>query len=168
VHSRSFVVCLCLLVLAAACENSTDPFIGIGGNGGSAITPAQATGNWSFRVQRTTNLPCSAALANGQVIAVHLDVLSDGSVNSTTSSWQNPISGAVQPITGTVGLSNGALNLTFAAPAVGNGAAMELAPATMTPGGAVTGGTLTDPAAGFSQVFGSDGCQYSTTATKTG
>lgn len=162
-HLRPILVCLALLVSTAACENSTDPLIGTGGGGG-ALSATQATGNWSFAVQRTTNLPCSGALASGQVIAAHLDVLSDGTVAST-SSWQNPLTGSVLQLGGSVNLNTGAVDLTFGATV---GSAMELFPGTMTSTGTVFGATLTDPAAGFSQVFGSDGCQYTVTGTKTG
>jgi hypothetical protein len=163
VHLRPILICLTLLVSTAACENSTDPILGIGGGGG-ALTAAQATGNWSFTVQRTTTLPCTGALASGQVITGHLDVLSDGTVAST-SSWLNPLSGSVNQLAGTITLSNGAIDLTFGATV---GSAMELFPGTMSSAGTISGATLTDPAASFSQVFGSDGCQYSVTATKTG
>jgi hypothetical protein len=163
VHVRSIVFCLALLVSSAGCENSPNPFIGTDGGGG-LLTSTQAYGNWSITVQRTTNLPCTGGLTNGQVIIAHLDVLTDGTL-ATTSSWQNPVSGAVLSLSGTVSLTNGAIDLTFGATV---GSAMELFPGTMTAGGAITGATLTDPAAGFSQVFGTDGCQYTATATKTG
>jgi VCBS repeat-containing protein len=159
---RPIAVCLILFVSVAGCENSTDPFIGFGGGGG-ALTAAQATGNWSFTVQRTTNLPCTQALASGQLITGHLDVQSDGTVAST-SSWQNPLSGSVNQLTGTVSLTNGAIDLTFRATV---GSALELFPGTMSSSGTISGATLTDPAAGSSQVFGSNGCQYTVTATKT-
>jgi hypothetical protein len=160
---RHIAVCLILLISVAACENSTDPFIGFGGGAG-ALTAAQATGNWSFTVQRTTNLPCTGALASGQLITGRLDVLSDCSVAST-SSWQNPLSGSINQLAGTISLTNGAIDLTFGAT---TGAAMELFPGTMSSSGTISGATLTDPAAGLSQVFGSNGCQYTVTATKTG
>ena len=162
-HLRPFALCLALLYVTAGCETTADPLLGSGGGGG-AITAAQATGNWSITVQRTTNLPCTGALTNGQVILAHLDVLSDGTV-TTTSNWQNPVTGALQTLSGTINLNTGATDLTFGA---GVGSAMELFPGNMTSAGAITGATITDPAAGFSQVFGSDGCQYSATATKTG
>jgi hypothetical protein len=154
---------LCMMTSLTACETSTDPLDGII-NGGGSITPAQASGNWTFTLQRTTNFPCSGALASGQSMAVFLDVLTDGSVGNT-SSWQNPVSGAVEAVSGSVGLSNGAVHLTFDS---GGGRAMELTSGTMTAAGAITGGTITDPSAGFSQVFGTDVCQYSATAIKTG
>ncbi len=162
-HLRPFALCLALLCVTVGCETTADPLLGSGGGGG-ALTAAQATGNWSITVQRTTNLPCTSALASGQVIVAHLEVLSDGSV-ATTSNWQNPISGSVQTLSGTVNLTTGAIDLTFGA---GVGAAMELFPGNMTSAGRITGATITDPAAGFSQVFGSDGCQYTATGTKTG
>ena len=162
-HLRPIFICLALLVSTAGCENSTDPLLGIGGGGG-ALTATEATGNWSFTLQRTTTFPCTGALANGQVITAHLVVLSDGTVAST-SSWQNPLSGSVNQLGGTVSLTNGAIDLTFGATV---GSAMELFPGVMSSTGTVAGATLTDPAAGFSQVFGTDACQYSVTATKTG
>jgi hypothetical protein len=159
------VLWLTTILLLAACESSANPLEGVFGGGGP-ITPAQATGNWSFTVQRTTTLPCTTApLADGQVITAHLDVLSDGTV-ATTSSWVKPVSGAVEPLTGSVTLTTGSTDLTFAAPDVSSTAAMELR-GTMTSAGTVTGGTLTDPAPGFTQVFGTGGCEYTATGTKT-
>ena len=155
---------LCMMMSLTACETSTDPLDGIINGGGGSITPAQASGNWTFTLQRTTNFPCSGALASGQSIPVFLDVLSDGAVGNT-SSWQNPISGAVQAVSGSVGLTNGAIQLTFDA---GGGRALELTSGTMTAAGLVTGATISDPSAGFSQVFGTDACQYTATAIKTG
>ena len=160
------LICLTTMVLFAACENSTDPLLGIVSGGGGALTAAQATGSWLFTLQRTTTLPCSSALASGQQITAQLFVLSDGTMG-TTSSWQNPISGAVETVSGGVTLSSGITDLTFAAPSVNGTAGMELR-GTMTSGGVFTGGTLTDPAgSAFSQVFGSGGCDYSVTGTKT-
>lgn len=159
---RRLVLCLTTMVLLSACENSADTLGGIINSGG-ALTAAQATGNWSFTLSRTSTLACSPpALASGVVISSHLDVLSDGTV-ATTSSWQNPISGVVEPLSGSVDLTNGATLLTFA---ISANAAMELVPGTMTSSGTV-GGTLTDPAAGLSPVFASDGCQYSVSGVKT-
>jgi hypothetical protein len=158
------VLFFCLMISTTACETSTDPLEGIIIGGGGAITPAQATGSWTFTLQRTNNFPCSGALASGQGIAAFVDVATDGTLTGA-SSWQNPISGTVEPLSGTVGLSNGALRLTFGANA---GSAMELTSGTMTSSGTVTTATITDPSAGFSQVFGSDACQYSASAIKTG
>jgi hypothetical protein len=95
---------------------------------------------------------------------MHLSVLADGSVTSL-SSWRNPVSGAVQTLSGTVNLGTGATDLTFGSSV---GAAMELFPGTMTSAGTIVGATITDPAPGFSQVFGSDGCKYTATGSKTG
>jgi hypothetical protein len=159
---RRAAIWFTMMMSIAACETTTDPLDGIGGGGGG-ITPTQATGNWTFTVQRTSTFDCAGALANGQAIAAHLDVLTDGTL-SQNSSWQNPISGAVEPLSGSVGLDGGALDLIFGA----SGSAMELFPGTMNSGGAVTGATLTDPAAGSTQVFGTGACQYTATATKTG
>lgn len=162
-HLRTIVIYLALLGSTAACETSVDPLIGTGGGGG-ALTATEATGSWSLRLQRNSNFPCTGAVASGQVITAHLDVLSDGTVAST-SSWQDPISGAVNSLAGSINLGNGAIDLTFGA---GVGRAMELFPGTMSAAGTIAGATMTDPGAGFSQVFGSDGCQYTVTGSKTG
>jgi hypothetical protein len=160
------VLWLTMMVLFAACENSADPLGGILGGGGGTLTAAQATGSWLFTVQRTTTLPCTSALTNGQQITAQLFVLSDGTVGST-SSWLNPISFAVDPVSGVVSLSDGATDLTLTGPAVSGTAGMELR-GTMTSSGRFTGGTLSDPAGSqFSQAFGSDGCAYTVTGQKT-
>jgi hypothetical protein len=159
---KRLVLCLTTIMLLNACETTTNPLEGLLGGGG-ALTAAQATGNWSFTLSRTSTLACSPpALASGVVISAHLDVLSDGTV-ATTSSWLNPISSAVEPLSGSVDLTNGATSLLFA---ISANAAMELVPGTMTSSGTVTG-TLTDPAAGLSPVFAGDGCQYSVSGVKT-
>jgi hypothetical protein len=85
---------------------------------------------------------------------------------NTTSSWQNPISGVVQSLTGAVALTSGLSDLFFAAPGVSFNAQMELR-GTMTALGVFTG-TLTDPEPGFSQVFGTGGCEYNVAGVKTG
>lgn len=159
---KRLVLCLTTMLLLGACENSASPLGGFLGGGG-ALTATQATGNWRFTLTRTTTLPCSTpALASGSVISSRLDVLSDGTLG-TTSSWQNPVSGVVHALTGSVNLTNGAVRLTFA---FSGSAAMELFPGTMTSSGTVAG-TITDPAAGLSPVFASDGCQYSVSGVKT-
>jgi hypothetical protein len=150
------------MVLFGACENSTNP---LGGflTGGGSLTAVQATGNWRFTLTRTTTLPCSTpALASAEVISSRLDVLSDGTL-ATTSSWLNPVSGVTHQLSGSVDLTNGAVRLTFAFSA---SAAMELFPGTMTSSGTVAG-TLTDPFPGLSPVFARDGCQYSVSGVKT-
>jgi hypothetical protein len=146
-----------LLATLAACETSTDPFIGTGG--GAGLTAAQATGNWSFTVQRTSALACtSGSLANGAVLTAHLDVLSDGTLATSTSFWQN-----FRPLSGTVVLASGLTDL-FMSAAAGSSAAMELQ-GTMTAAGSFSG-TLSDPAAGSFAVFGA--CSYTVGGTKTG
>ena len=158
---RRILLCLTLATVAA-CEGTTDPFGGIITGGGGAITAAQASGNWSFTLQRTTTFPCTSALANGQVIATRVDVLSDGSLN-TTSSWLDPIAGVVEPLDGAVTLSNGLVAFTLS---VSASRAMELT-GTMSSAGTFTAGTLRDPAPGFFQVYGTDGCQYTVSGLKT-
>jgi hypothetical protein len=154
---------LTVAVLATACETSVDSLIGTGGNGGGAVTQAQATGNWSFTVRKTTTLPCTGgSLADGQILTAHLDVLTDGTVNGATSSWQNPPSGFF-PLSGLVRFSDGSTDLTFSA-GTGTGSAMELL-GTISASNTFTG-TLTDPAPGFSPMFSAGGCQYSTAGTK--
>ena len=159
---KRLVLCLTTMVLFAACENSTDPLGGFLGGGG-ALTQAQATGNWSLTVQQTTTFPaCANPLANGSVITAHLDVGSDG-VLAGTSSWLNPISTVVLPLTGSVNLTNGATDLHFAGGVAG--AQMELL-GTMTASGTLTG-TLRDPEPGFTQVFGTGGCEYTVSGIRT-
>jgi hypothetical protein len=151
-------------VLFGGCENATDPFGGFVGGGG-AISQAQASGNWVFTVQRTTTFPaCTNPLADGSAITTHLDVLTDGSLG-TSSSWLNPISSVVHPLRGSVNLTNGASILHFSAPSVSASAQMELQ-GTMTASGGLTG-TLRDPEPGFSQMFGTGGCEYSVSGIKT-
>jgi hypothetical protein len=162
---KSFVLSLTVLMLLAACENSAEPLNGfLGSGGGGSLTQTQASGNWSFTLTKTTTLACTGALAD-QVITAHLDVQTDGTLSGTTSSWQNPLTTAAEPLTGSVILSTGITDLIFRDPAVASNAAMELR-GTMTATGSLTG-TLTDPAPGFTQVFGTDGCQYSVTGNKT-
>jgi hypothetical protein len=158
---RRIFLCLSLTVLAA-CEGTTDPFGGIIEGGGGAVTAAQASGNWTFTVQRTTTFPCTSALASGQTIAAHTDVLSDGSLN-TSSSWANPISSGVEPLDGAITLSNGLVDFTLS---INASTAMELT-GTMSSAGTFSVGTLRDPAPGSFQVFGTDGCQYTVSGVKT-
>ena len=158
---RSTLLCLTLLVSLAACETSTDGLIGIPGGGG--ITAAQASGDWSFTVQRTSALACSSgSLANGQGLTARLEVLSDGTLATGTSSWQNPPTALVRPLSGGVALATGATDLFMFASA-GSSSAMELQ-GTITAAGSFSG-SLTDPAAGSFQVFGA--CSYTVAGTKT-
>ena len=153
---RPAIFCLTLLVSLSACETSTDPFIGF--DGGGAITAAQATGNWSFTVQRTPTFACaSPSLASGQVLTARLDVLADGTVTGATSFWQG---GA---LSGFINLTSGVVTpgLTLAG---SSGSAMELQ-GTFTSAGTFSG-TLTDPKAGSFPVFAI--CAYSTGGVKTG
>jgi hypothetical protein len=158
---RRIFLCLTLAVVTA-CESTTDPFGGFIEGGGGAITAAQASGNWSFTIQRTTTFPCTSALISGQSIATHIDVLSDGSLN-TTSSWVNPLSGAVEPLDGAIALSKGGVDFTLS---LNSNTAMELT-GTMSGAGAFSAGKLADPFPGSFQVFGTDGCQYTVTGVKT-
>ena len=162
---RPIALALTLLGIATACENSNDPFLfGIGGGGGAAVTTAQASGNWSFTVRKTTTLPCTGgSLADGSVLSAHLDVLADGTVNTSTSSWQHSPATVVFPLTGTVSLSTGAADLIFSGGS-GSGSGMELR-GTIAPAGTFTG-TLTDPGAGLTPMFSAGGCEYSTSGTK--
>jgi hypothetical protein len=155
---------LTLLVLTAACENTNDPFLfGQGGGGGGAVTQAQVAGDWSFTINKTATLPCTGgSLADGTRLTAHLDVLTDGTLTSA-STWQNPSSGAVSPLSGRVTLTNGATALTMNA--VGTTTAgMELT-GTLSPTGTFTG-TLHDPKAGLTPLFSAGGCEYATAGTK--
>ena len=159
---RRFVLCLTTIALIAACETTTNPLDGILSGGGS-LTQAQATGNWSLTVQRTTTFPaCANPLADGSAIATHLDVGTDGTL-SGTSTWVNPISTTVLSLSGSVNFSNGSTDLHFAGAA--SSAQMELL-GTMTASGTISG-TLRDPEPGFTQVFGTGGCEYTVTGVKT-
>ena len=162
---RPIALTLTLLAIATACENSNDPFLfGIGGGGGGAITQAQATGDWSFTVRKTSTLPCTGgSLADGSLLTAHLDVLTDGTLNTPTSSWQNPPATVVFPLRGAVALSTGAADFIFSGGS-GSGSGMELR-GTITPTGTFTG-TLTDPGAGLTPMFSAGGCEYSTSGTK--
>jgi hypothetical protein len=160
---RRLVLCLTTIVLFGACETSTDPLGGFIGGGG-AITQAQATGNWRFTVQRNTTFPsCTNPLADGTPITAFVDVLSDGTL-AGTSSWRDPLSALVQPLSGFIILTNGASTLHFADPGVRSTAQMEVT-GTMTASGGLTG-TLRDPEPGFTQVFGTGGCEYTVSGIK--
>jgi hypothetical protein len=162
---RRLVLSLTTIVLFGACESSTSPLGGFLGGGG-ALTQAQATGTWSLAVTRTTTFPaCTNPLADGTPIIARPNVLTDGTL-AGTSTWTNPLSSVGQPLTGSVDLTNGASILHFAAPGVRNTAQMEIT-GTMTASGTFTG-TLRDPEPGFSQVFGTGGCEYSVGGIKTG
>jgi hypothetical protein len=160
---RSIALALTLLILASACENSSNPFLfGTTGGGGGAVTQVEASGNWSFHLTHTTTLPCTTvSLSDGTVLTAHLDVLADGTLNSSTSSWQNPSTNVVFPLTGTVRLSDGVSDLIFSS---GTGSGMELR-GTITTTGTFTG-SLTDPAPGLTPMFSSNGCEYTTSGTK--
>ena len=162
-HLRPLILSFAILAATAGCETSTDPIIGEGGGGG-ALTTANVNGDWSFTVQRTSAFACTSGLASGSVISARIEVLANGQL-TTPSNWQNPNTGGIQPLSGTVNMATGAIDLVFGS-AVNT--AMELFPGTLNANGTITGGTLTDPAAGFSQVFGTGGCQYTATASKTG
>jgi hypothetical protein len=161
----SFVL---LLLVATACETSSDPLDAIGGTGGGgAITQAQATGNWSISLRRTTTLACGGgSLADGQVLTAHFDVLSDGTLSASTSTWVSPSSSVVRPATGAVRLTDGVTDVFFFAGSGNSSSAMELR-GTISSAGSMTG-TLTDPGAGFTPVFSVGGCEYVVTGTKTG
>jgi hypothetical protein len=159
---RRLVLCLTAIVLFGACENSTNPLDGIF-DGGGALTQAQATGNWSLTVQRTSTFPaCANPLANGSVITTRLDAGTDG-VLAGTSSWVDPLSATVLLLTGSVNLTNGATDLHFAG---GTGSAQMELLGTMTASGTISG-TLRDPEPGFTQVYGTGGCEYTVTAVRT-
>jgi len=162
VHLRPLILSIAILAAAAGCETSTDPIIGEGGGGG-ALTTADVNGNWTLTLQRTSAFACTGGLASGSTISARIEVLANGQL-TTPSNWQNPSTGGIQTLSGTVNMATGALDLVFGA-AVST--AMELFPGTLNASGTITGGTMTDPAAGFSQVYGSGGCQYTVTGSKT-
>jgi hypothetical protein len=159
---RRIVPCLSFLVLLSACETTAEDIFGVGGGPG-AVTQAQANGNWTFTLQRTTTLACSGALANGQVITASLAVGSDGTLNAGTSTWQNPPTTLIRPASGAIRLTDGVTDLFFSSSS-GSSSAMELR-GSMSSNGSFTG-TITDPAPGFSPIFGTTGCEYTASGTK--
>jgi hypothetical protein len=158
---RPITLALTLLVLTAACENSTDPLLFGQGGGGGAITQAQAAGDWSFTVTKTTTLPCTVvSLADGSRLTAHLVVLADGTVDGAASSWQN--GSVVFPLSGSVGLGDGITSLILSS---GTGTSGMQLHVTITPTGTFIG-TLTDPASGLLFMFSSLGCEYSAVGSK--
>lgn len=160
---RPIALVLTLLVLTTGCETSTDPFLfGIGGGGGT-ITQAQATGDWSFTVTLINSVGCTrGSLADGSVLTAHLDVGTDGTVNSSTSSWRSP-SAVVFPISGTVTLGTGHTDLHLSGGS-GTQTGMELIGTTSAT--STFAGALTDPDPGLFPMFGTGVCQYTTVGTK--
>src|SRR4051794_41249884 len=122
------LVCVSLLFVLSACENTSDPLGGFGGDGGGgAVTQADAGGNWSLTVRRTSTLACTGgSLADGQVLTAHLDVLTGGSLNAPTSSWQNPPNTSVRPLSGSVRFSDGLTDLIMTSSSANTTSGMEL------------------------------------------
>ena len=164
---KPVLVCLSLLLVVSACESSSDPLGGFGGNGGGgSVTQANASGDWAFTVRRTTTLACTGgSLADGQVITAHLDVLTTGSLNTAASSWQNPPNTTVRPLSGTVRFSDGLADLIMTSTSANTSSGMELR-GTIVSDGTFTG-TLTDPAPGLTPIVSVSGCEYIATGTKT-
>jgi hypothetical protein len=153
-----------VLVFTSACETTTDSIFGIGGGGGGAVTQAQVAGDWSFTLTRTTTLACTGgAMPDGQVITAHIDVGTDGTLNTTTSSWESPPSTFIRPLSGAVRFTDGVTDLIMSSSA-GSASAMELR-GTISSSGTFAG-NLTDPGAGFSPVFGTSGCEFTATGAK--
>lgn len=158
-----------LAALVTGCEASTDPLGGVGGPGpgGGAITQAQASGDWSFTLRRTTTLSCTGgSLPDNQVIFAHLDVINNGTLTTATSTWRASPSATVRALAGTLRFNDGFANLTLYASATNTSSGMELR-GTLTAAGSFTG-TLTDPAPGLTPLFSGNGCEYTATGVKTG
>lgn len=159
---RLVASCLVVIAVSAACENSTDPLLGFPGGGGGAVTQAQASGNWSMTLSKTSTLACSGAvLADGSVLSLTLSIQSDGTA-AASSTWRSPSSGAILPLSGNVSFTNGVTDLVLSS---GGSTGMELR-GTMSSTGSFTG-TITDPAPGFTPVYGTGGCEYNAPGTKT-
>jgi hypothetical protein len=156
--------------LLAGCEASTDPLDGVGGGppGGGAITQAQASGEWTLTLDRTSTSCSVGSLPDNQVLIADLDVISNGSTTGsllgTTSGWRTSQSAAVRDLDGTLSFSSGFATLVLRGSTAGTG--MELR-GTFTSAGAFTG-TLSDPSAGLLPVFGSGACAYNASGVKTG
>ena len=158
---RLVASCLLVIAVSTACENSTDPLLGFPGGGGGAVTRADASGRWSLSLTKTTTLACSGAvLADGSLIVLNLTVQSDGTA-ATTSTWRNPSSGSLLPLTGTVSFADGTTDLVLSG---GGSTAMEVR-GTISSAGTFNG-TITDPAPGFTPVYGTSGCQYNAPGSK--
>jgi hypothetical protein len=158
-----------LAIVLTACEGTTEPFGGVGGGGGGsgAITQAQASGDWSITLRRTTTLACSGgSLPENQVLLLHLDVVNNGTLTTATSTWRASPSATVRALAGTVNFTTGATNLTLFASATNTTSGMELI-GTLRAAGTFTG-TVVDPAAGLTPVFSGNGCEYTATGVRTG
>ena len=152
---RPIVLCLALLASVAACESTTDPFIGFGGTGATA---GQVSGNWTFTLHQS-GCP-SGSLPDGQTLSAHFDVAADGTVSGSTSTWTaGTASGSVS---GTINLNSGVTTPPLILTAT-TGSAMLLA-GTFGSSGSFSG-TVEDPRAGSFTVFST--CNYTTTGTKT-
>jgi hypothetical protein len=157
-----------MAALVTACEGTTDPLGGVGGGGpgGGAVTQAQASGDWTLTLRRTTTLSCAAgSLPDNQVIFAHLDVFSNGALSTATSTWLASPSTVIRALAGTLTFSSGFANLTLFASATNTSSGMELR-GTLTATGTLTG-TLTDPAPGLTPLFSTSGCEYTVTGSKT-
>jgi hypothetical protein len=166
---KRILLSVALATALTACEGTTDPFGGVGGGGGGsgAITQAQASGDWSVTLRRTTTLSCSGgSLPENQVLLLHLDVVNNGTLTTATSTWRASPSATVRALAGTVNFTSGATNLTLFASATNATSGMELT-GTLTAGGTFTG-TVVDPAAGLTPVFSGNGCEYTATGVRTG
>jgi len=153
-----------LLGVITGCEASTDPIDGIGGDGpgGGAITQTQATGDWSFLLDRQTTTCPAGSLPDNQVILAHLDVLSNGTLTTVTSNWQAPPAGTVRTLDGGISFTSGVATLALRGSAANT--AMQLS-GTFTAAGGFSG-TVSDPRAGSFPVFSSGSCAYSATGVK--
>jgi len=154
-----------LAAIVAGCEGTTDPIGGIGGGGGGgSITQAQATGDWTFTLDRTSASCATGSLPDNQVIFAHLDVFNNGTLTVATSNWQASPSTTFRGLDGTMRFTDGFGNLILRGSTTNTG--MELR-GTFTSGGAFSG-TVSDPAAGLFPVFGSGACEYTATGVRTG
>lgn len=152
-----------LIASITACESTTDPIDGVGGDGpgGGAVTQAQVSGDWSFLLDRTTATCPTGSLPDNQILLAHLDVLSGGTVTAVTSFWQ-AAPGATRSLDGGVSFATGFSTLILRGSAANT--AMELQ-GTFTTNGTFSG-TLTDPRAGSFPVFSSGSCSYTVAGTK--
>ena len=166
---RRILYAMAMTALLGGCEASTDPLDGVGGGppGSGAITQAQATGDWTFTLDRTSASCSAGSLPDNQVLVAHLDVISNGgntgSLLGTTSGWSAFPSTTVRGLDGTLRFNDGFGNLILRGTA--NGTGMELR-GTFTSTGSFSG-TVSDPAAGLLPVFGSGACSYNAAGVKT-
>jgi hypothetical protein len=97
---------------------------------------------------------------------MHLDVINNGTLTTATSTWRVSSSATVRALAGVVTFSTGRTDLTLYPSATNTASGMDLS-GTLTAAGSFSG-TVTDPSASLTPVFGGTGCEFTATGVKTG